>query len=70
MSGVKAQRSLLVRGIASVILSWCTGRQLLGATKQTKNRARLLPATPQRRLALRLHILERTELSFCFCTEL
>ena len=36
-----------------VILRSCTARQLLGAIKQTKNRARLLLATFQCRLALR-----------------
>ena len=35
----------------------CTSAELPDATKQTKNRARLLLATPQYRLALRLHVI-------------
>ena len=50
---VPTHGSLLVL-MRRVILRSCTARQLLVAIKQTKNRARLLLATPQRRIALKL----------------
>ena len=50
LPGAAAHDSFFVL-LCREILRSCTARQLLGAIRQTKNRARLLLATPRCRLA-------------------